>query len=72
VHSAVQLIVVHDNHDSVYELQTTESASSLESVDWRVPMNNHLKDPSQARDRKIRRQALKCSVEQVVLPNNSA
>jgi hypothetical protein len=69
---AVQHLVVHDNYDSVHELQITESTSDLESVDWRVPLINHLKDPSQARDRKIRQQALKCSVERVVLPNNSA
>jgi hypothetical protein len=71
VHGAVQFLVVLDNHDLVHELQITKSASSLESVDRRVPLINHLKDPSQAIDRKIWRQTLKCSVARVILPNNS-
>jgi ribonuclease HI len=37
----------------------TELAINSEIVDWRVPLINHLKDPSQTRDRKVRRQALK-------------
>ena len=37
----------------------TELANNSEIVDWRVPLINHLKDPSQTRDRKVRRQALK-------------
>jgi hypothetical protein len=43
---AVQHLVVHGNHDSVRELQITESTSDLESVDWRVPLINNLKDPA--------------------------
>ena len=43
----------------MHESQTTELANNLELSDWRVPLVNHLKDPSQTRDRKIRRQALK-------------
>jgi hypothetical protein len=37
----------------------TELENSLQSEDWRVPLINYLKDPSQTRDRKIWRQALK-------------
>jgi hypothetical protein len=43
----VQHLVVHVNHDSVRELQITESTSDLESIDWRVSMVNSLKDPGQ-------------------------
>src|ERR1041385_1713710 len=41
--------------------QTTELPSNSETVvvDWRVPLINHLRDPSKTRDRKVRRQALK-------------
>ena len=41
------------------ESQTTELANNLEPSDWRIPLVNHLRDPSQTRNRKIRRQALK-------------
>ena len=43
----------------MHESQTIELANNLDPSDWRVPLVNHLKDPSQTRDRKIRRQALK-------------
>src|ERR1041385_4539427 len=41
--------------------QAAELPSNSETVvvDWRVPLINHLRDPSKTRDRKVRRQALK-------------
>ena len=44
---------------SVQGSQIAESANNLELNDWRIPLASYLKDPSQTRDRKIRRQAIK-------------
>ena len=57
--NTVEQLAVQCTADSVHGSQMTELANKLELSDWRVPLVNHLKDPSQTRDRKIRRQALK-------------
>jgi hypothetical protein len=57
--SLVQQQHVQGKEDSVQGSQITESVSELEPGDWRSPIVNYLKNPSQTRDRKIRRQALK-------------
>ena len=56
---SVQLKTVEVKGNSVQSSQLTELANNLEPADWRVPLVSYLKDPSQTRDRKIRRQALK-------------
>ena len=48
---SVQQETLHEKENSVQVPQATELASDL---DWRVPLINHLKDPSKTRDRKIR------------------
>jgi len=57
--SLVQQELVQGKKDSVQGSQITESVNKLEPGDWRSPIINYLKDPSQIRDRKIRGQALK-------------
>jgi hypothetical protein len=52
--SSVQQKIVQGNVNSVQGSQTTELKNSLEHGDWRVPIVNYLKDPSQTRGRKIR------------------
>ena len=56
---SIQQQIVHGKEDSVQESQIIELAANFEPGDWRTPLINHLKDPGQTRDRKIRRQALK-------------
>jgi hypothetical protein len=57
--SSVQEGIMQANENSVQGLYMTELENNLEPGDWRVPLVNYLKNPSQTRDRKIRRQALK-------------
>jgi hypothetical protein len=57
--SSVQEGIMQTNENSVQGLYMTELEKNLEPGDWRVPLVNYLKNPSQTRDRKIRRQALK-------------
>ena len=45
-------------HDSVHETHITELAGNSEPGDWRLPLIDYFKDPSQTRDRNIRQQAL--------------
>jgi hypothetical protein len=54
--------VVHGSLNSVHWSQITELASDLDLVDLRAPVINYLKGLSQLRDRKIRREALKCTL----------
>jgi hypothetical protein len=57
--SSVQEGIMQANENSVQVPQMIELENNLQSEDWRVPLINYLKDLSQTRDRKIRRQALK-------------
>lgn len=64
VQSASYFSIVHQRtvqckEHSVHYSQLAESVAELEPGDWRGPIVNYLKDPSQTRDRKIWRQALK-------------
>ena len=47
--STVEQLMVQCSADSVHGSQTTELANNLELSDWRVPLVNHLKDPSQTK-----------------------
>ena len=51
----VEQLAIQCNADLVQRSQVTELANNLEPVDWRIPLVNHLKDPSQTKDRKFRR-----------------
>lgn len=52
--SSVQQEMEQAKGDFVQGLQTTEPVDRFEHGDWRGPLVNYLKDPSQTRDRKIR------------------
>jgi hypothetical protein len=51
---SVQKLALRGNLNSVHEAETTELENDVEPRDWRVPLINYLRDPSQTRDRKIR------------------
>ena len=49
----VQQEPAQGKEDSVQGLQITKSVNEFELGDWRSPVVNYLKNPSQTRDRKI-------------------